>query len=86
MKKLLITSLLLSFVTMFGCPAAEKSSSESVQDTTAAAESTTEAETTAADPTTKEKKVYDYVHGEDGYYNIADEISDFKMKSQERRL
>ena len=82
MKKLLITSLLLSLVIMSGCSAAEKSSSESVQDTTAVSETAAEAETTA-ESTTREKKVYDYVHGEDGYYNIADEMTEFEMKSQQ---
>ena len=82
MKKLLITSLLLSLVILSGCSAAEKSSSESVQDTTAMSETAAEAETTA-ESTAKEKKVYDYVHGEDGYYNIADEMTEFEMKSQQ---
>ena len=24
-----------------------------------------------------------YIHGEEGYYNIADELPDFKMRSQD---
>jgi hypothetical protein len=85
MKKLLIASLLLSIVTMFGCSSAENSSSDVTDETTAAAETTTEAETTETTPesATREKKVYDYVHGEDGYYNIADEMTEFEMKSQQ---
>ena len=60
---------------------------ESTADTTALTESTTSetialTETATAETETKEKKVYDYVHGEDGYYNIADEMPEFEMKSQ----
>ena len=60
---------------------------ESTADATALTESTTSetmalTETATAETATKEKKVYDYVHGEDGYYNIADEMPEFEMKSQ----
>ncbi len=75
MKKLLILSFLIAgMLSVFGC----SDNNTPFEELPAPTEATTAAETT-----TKEKKVYDYVHGEDGYYNIADEISDFEMKTQE---
>ena len=74
MKKLLITSIsFISLVAMSGC-SDNNTSFEKLPASTEA--------TTTDEATTKEKKVYDYVHGEDGYYNIADEMTKFEMKSQ----
>ncbi|WP_019680475.1 lectin like domain-containing protein [Ruminococcus flavefaciens] len=74
MKKLLILSLLIAgMLSEFSC----SDNNTSIEELPAPAEVTTTAETTA-----KEKKVYDYVHGQDGYYNIADEMTEFEMKSQ----
>lgn len=39
-------------------------------------------EAATAEAATKAKNVYDYVHGEDGHYSIADEMTEFDMKSQ----
>ena len=75
MKKLLIISLLLANILSVCSCSDNNTSSDKFTETTTAAETT-------AETTTKEKKVCDYVHGEDGYYNIADEISDFKMETQ----
>jgi hypothetical protein len=75
MKKLLITSLLLANILSVCSCSDNNTSYDELAETTTAAEAT-------ADPATKEKKVYDYVHGEDGYYNIADEMAEFEMKSQ----
>ena len=75
MKKLLITSIsFISLVAMSGC-SDNNTSFEKLPASTEA--------TTTDEATTKEKKVYDYVHGEDGYYNIADEMTKFEMKSQQ---
>ena len=74
MKKLLILSVLLSMLSAFGC----SDNNASFDELFAPTEATTTAETT-----TKEKKTYDYVHGTDGYYNIADEMTEFEMKSQQ---
>ena len=77
MKKLLITSLLLSLVTMFGC-SSPKTSSENSQSATSSAETTSEAE-----PTTVEKKIYDYVHGEEGYFNLLEEFPEIETNEQD---
>ena len=75
MKKLLILSLLIAgMMSIFSC----SDNTSSIEELPAPTEMTTTAETT-----TKEKKVYDYVHSVDGYYNIADEMTEFEMKSQE---
>ena len=65
MKKLLIISLLLANILSVCSCSDNNTSSDKFTETTTAAETT-------AETTTKEKKVCDYVHGEDGYYNIAD--------------
>jgi hypothetical protein len=75
MKKLLMLSLLLAgMLSVFSCSDNNTSFEELPAPTEA---------TTTAEATTTEKKVYDYVHGTDGYYNIADEMTNFEMKSQE---
>ena len=73
MKKRMIALILTAgILSMYGCSDNNTSFEESAAEVT-----------TAAETTTKEKKVYDYVHSDDGYYNIADEISGFEMKTQE---
>ena len=75
MKKLLIFSVLLTgMLSAFSC-SDNNTSYEALPAPTEA--------TTTAEAATKEKKVYDYVHGTDGYYNIADEMTEFEMKSQQ---
>ena len=88
MKKALVLSLIIAGVfSTVSCTDNNTSDYENTDDTTVLTESTT-AETTdlteaaTSEAATKEKKVYDYVHGEDGYYNIADEMTEFEMKSQ----
>ena len=77
MKKLLISSVLLAgMLSFFSCSDNNEPYDDFPDQTT------TEAETTA-EPTTEPEKAYDYVHGSEGYYNIADEISDFEMETQE---
>ena len=73
MKKRMIALILTAgMLSMYGC-----------SDNNTSFEAPDAEVTTAAETTTKEKKVYDYVHSNDGYYNIADEISGFEMKTQE---
>ena len=73
MKKRMIALILTAgMLSMYGC-----------SDNNTSFEAPDVEVTTAAETTTKEKKVYDYVHSNDGYYNIADEISGFEMKTQE---
>lgn len=73
MRKRIISFILTAgMLSMYGCSDNSTSFEEPAAEVT-----------TAAETTTKEKKTYDYVHGEDGYYNLADEISDFEMKTQE---
>ena len=75
MKKLLIVSLLIAgMLSAFSC----SDNNNPFEKLPAPTEASTTAEVT-----TKEKKVYDYVHGKDGYYNIADEMTEFEMKSQQ---
>ncbi|WP_455530147.1 lectin like domain-containing protein [Ruminococcus sp.] len=75
MKKLLILSFLTAgMLSVFGC----SDNNTPFEELPAPTEATTAAEAAA-----KEKKVYDYVHGTDGYYNIADEMTEFDMKSQQ---
>ena len=75
MKKLLIVSLLIAgMLSAFSC----SDNNNPFEKLPAPTEASTTAEVT-----TKEKKVYDYVHGKDGYYNITDEMTEFEMKSQQ---
>ena len=75
MKKLLILSFLIAgMLSVFGC----SDNNTPFEELPAPTEATTAAEAAA-----KEKKVYDYVHGTNGYYNIADEMTEFDMKSQQ---
>lgn len=77
MKKALILLLIIAeMLSIVGCADSHTSDYENTAETTAMTEATT------AEVTTKEKKVYDYVHGADGYYNIVDEMNEFEMKSQ----
>ncbi|WP_303836878.1 lectin like domain-containing protein [Ruminococcus flavefaciens] len=74
MKKLLMLSLLLAgMLSVFSC----SDNNEPFEELPAPTEVTTTAEAA-----TKAKKVYDYVHVTDGYYNLADEMTEFEMKSQ----
>ena len=81
MKKILVLSLIFaSLLSIASCVDNHSSDYENTAETTTETAALTEATITEA--TTKEKKVYDYVHGEDGYYNITDEMTEFDMKSQ----
>lgn len=76
MKKLLIATVLTaSMLSFFGCSDNNTPIEEYVTPTT------TEAVTTA-EPTTAPKKKYDYVHGDDGYFNIMENMPEYHKKSQ----
>ncbi len=81
MKNELYACIIAGTLAMSGCGSKTESSSGSEPTTAASSEASTEAETTEA--TTLDPGPESYTHGEDGYYNIADEISDFEMKTQE---
>ena len=82
MKKTIISVCLIAgMLALSGCGSKAESSSEAEPTTAASSEASTEAET--AEPTTQDPGPESYTHGEDGYYNIADEISDFEMATQE---
>ena len=83
MKKIIIFSLLCAAV-LTGCSqsSAEQPITETVSEETYV---TTESATETAEPTeTATKPVYDYVHGENGYFNLAEEGNEFTMGSQVR--
>ena len=81
MKKIIYSCLIAGMLAMSGCGSKAENSSEIEPATAVSSETSTEAETT--EPTTQDPGPESYTHGEDGYYNIADEISDFEMKTQE---
>ncbi len=81
MKKILILSFIIAgMFFIVSCADNHSSENENTAETTVKTTALTEAAT--AEATTEKKKEYDYVHGEDGYYNIADEMTEFEMKSQ----
>ena len=96
MKRRVLSSLLaVCLAFMSGCSDKQSSSdgsvsssaaeSSSVSDTSSAAQTTTTASTTSETVTTTSSAEikYDYVHGTDGYYNLADELKYFKMPMQQ---
>ena len=76
MKKQILTSL-ISAGMMLLCGCAEQSSPEH---NTPTAESTSSEMTAVV--TTEAAQKYNYVHGTDGYYNLAEELKHFKMRPQ----
>ncbi|SHM53144.1 lectin like domain-containing protein [Ruminococcus flavefaciens] len=86
MKKLLITSVLITgLLSMYSCSLRQNSQANT--DTTQPTEETSE--TTTAEPTTKAKPqnpdifTYNYVHSDEGYFNLLSETPEFKKKAQE---
>ena len=76
MKKLLISSVLLAgMLSFFSCSDNNEPYDDFPDQTT------TEAETTA-EPTTEPEKKYDYVHGSDGYFNILDDMPEYRREAQ----
>ena len=84
MKKLLSALMFTVMISTFGCSEKKESNSQNEETVTSTVETTSE--TTAPEPVTEkvtEPIPENYVHGDDGYYNIADEYTDFRMRSQE---
>lgn len=77
MKKYFILSVICSFA-LTGCSGSENVPSESITETVTTAETTTAESTT--EPQTQPTKAY--VHGDDGYFNLAEEGNEFTMGSQ----
>ncbi len=98
MKRPLIILVLSGMLALSACAAGDTAQTQQTADTAAAtaaqqettsetsSETTSEtaAETTAdTAETTTERPSGDYVHGEDGYFNLADEIPEFQMRMQD---
>ena len=84
MKKIFILSVLCAFA-LAGCAEQEKISSESITEPVTTAEEATESETEAVTETETEPETQPtepYVHGDDGYFNLAEEGNQFTMGSQ----
>ena len=79
MKKLLVILLIIAgTLSLVSCADDHTSDFENTVESTA--ETTALTETATAEAAMKEKKVYDYVHGEDGYFNMIEEYPDIKLK------
>lgn len=57
--------------------------SSSSAENSSAAESSSAADSSKADSSSEAAPVYDYEHGTDGYFNLLDECTQFKLKSQQ---
>ena len=86
--KMSITLLLAGMLLLSGCADTDSSFGEgtSREETDSAAQDSA-AETTSGDPaagtaSSEALPVYDYVHGSEGYYNLAEELKYFKMPVQ----
>ncbi len=91
MKKLLITLVMITgLLSMYSCSFRQSSQSDNTATTTRPKEETT-TDTGSAEPTTQTqiKKdpdifTYNYVHGDEGYFNLLSETPEFKTKSYEK--
>ncbi len=77
MKKYIVSALLVScMLMMYGC-------GEKASDVSSGQVSVTENDESSTDTEETSEAKNNYVHGEEGYYNIADELPEFQMRSQE---
>ena len=89
MKRQAIASLILAGMLLCGCGDSSSTdsstSSSQAESSSSAAESSssTESSSSAADSSSYASPKYDYVHGSDGYYNIAEELKNFSMPMQQ---
>ena len=82
MKKLTISLIMIAtLLSAFSCGAKKEDSSADASQPSTTEETTLESSTIETEATTAAPKNYE--HGDDGYYNIHDEIPDIEMKSQE---
>ena len=90
MKKLLITSIMISgILSLCGCGNTSSSNSNSstatTSTTTTSSEDTSEAAattTTASSYNSSRIFTYNYVHGDEGYFNLLNDMPEFRKKAQ----
>ena len=89
MKKQAITAMILAgMIGMAGCSAADAVSTDTAAETTTTAAETVPTETSASSKsarvasTDSEPEEYGYVHGEEGYFSLEDELPGFKKRPQ----
>ena len=81
MKRLFFSSLMLiGILSLTACSSADNSSESTSEASAAVTTSVPETDSTE----TTDPPIYDYVHGDDGYYCITDEMPDRKWKTQSR--
>ena len=82
-KIAIILSALFMVLTMTAC-AGSSSQTDSSSVSSSQAESSSAADSsTSADSSSQAAPKYDYVHGTDGYYNLTDELKNFKRPVQQ---
>ncbi|MBO5575513.1 MAG: hypothetical protein J5956_04350, partial [Ruminococcus sp.] len=82
-KIAIILSALFMVLTMTAC-AGSSSQTDSSSVSSSQAESSSAADSsTSADSSSEAAPKYDYVHGADGYYNLAEELKLFKTPVQQ---
>ena len=90
MKKLLITSIMITgILSLCGCGNTSSSNSNSstatTSTTTTSSEDTSEAAattTTASSYNSSRIFTYNYVHGDEGYFNLLNDMPEFRKKAQ----
>ena len=83
MKRHTLTSLILAGMILFcGCAGKSAPGSSTSSSSPAESSSSTEAAVTTPEATVTAAPQYDYVHGTEGYYNLAEELKYFKMYKQ----
>ena len=88
MKKLIVTAVFSAMlISMCGCSDTSSSSSEvtttTSQTTTAVSQTTVQTTSDWTSELSPIESSYNYVHGTDGYYNLAEELKHFQMPMQE---
>ena len=88
MKKLIVTAVISAMlISMCGCSDTSSSSSEATtttsQTTTAVSQTTVQTTSDWTSELSPIESSYNYVHGTDGYYNLAQELKHFQMPMQE---
>ena len=82
MKKLTISLIFLSsLIAMNSCGDKKNATSSDNIPPSTTSETTTEPIITETEPTSSAPK--DYIHGEDGYFNLLDNLTEIEMKSQQ---
>ena len=87
MKKLIVTAVISAMlISMCGCSDTSSSSREVMtttsQTTTAVSQTTVQTTSDWTSELSPIESSYNYVHGTDGYYNLAEELKHFQMPMQ----